>query len=209
MTLANDFRKARRHLSIRDPVLRRLIATVGPCRLRQNPNRFAALVRSIISQQISTKAAASIAARLEHLLGQNGISPSKIMKVSDEALRATGLSAAKVRSLRDLAEKVRRRVVPLTRLHEMSDEEVVDRLVPVTGIGRWTAEMFLIFSLGRFDILPVSDLGLRSSVQRHYGLDELPVKDQLTELAEPWRPYRSIATWYLWRSLAVEPQLVK
>jgi DNA-3-methyladenine glycosylase II len=206
---SNTFRKAQRHLSLNDPVLKRLIATVGPCKLLHNPDRFAALVRSIISQQISTKAAAAIAGRLLQVLQPRGITPSAILRASDEALRTAGLSAAKVRSLRDLAEKVKGRKVPLSRLHELEDDEVIERLTPVRGIGRWTAEMFLIFSLGRRDVLPVGDLGLRASVRRHYGLEELPAKVQLTELAEIWRPYRSIATWYLWRGLGVQPQLEK
>lgn len=198
--------KAQRHLARRDPVLKRLIASVGPCTLQPEPNHFGALVRAIIAQQISTRAARSITARLTDGLGRHGVTARGVLRLSDEALRAAGLSAAKVRALRDLAEKVRGGEVPLDALHEMDDEEVIARLLPVRGIGRWTAQMFLIFSLGRPDVLPVDDFGLRAGVRRHYDLGELPGKTDLIARAEPWRPYRSIATWYVWRSLGGVPQ---
>jgi DNA-3-methyladenine glycosylase II len=200
------FQTARRHLARRDAVLKRVIAQVGACTLWQNPNRFGALARSIIGQQISTKAAASIAARLEEAVGRKGLRPKAILALPDLALRDAGLSAAKSRALRDLAAKVADGSVPLNRIHEHPDEEVIARLIQIWGIGRWTAEMFLIFSLGRLDVLPVDDGGLRAAVQRQYGLPDPPAKGHLTELAEPWRPYRSIATWYLWRSLGFVPQ---
>jgi DNA-3-methyladenine glycosylase II len=198
--------KARRHLSRRDPLLKGLITKIGPCTLWFDSNHFGLLVRSIVSQQISSKAARSIFARLEQTLGSTGIAPAGILSQREEALRAAGLSAAKVRSVRDLAAKVQDGTVPLTDLPGLSDEEVIERLVLVRGIGRWTAEMFLIFSLGRLDILPVGDLGLRVGVQKLYELPETPVKARLIELAEPWRPYRSVATWYFWRSLGGVPQ---
>jgi DNA-3-methyladenine glycosylase II len=198
--------KARRHLARRDPVMKRLIAQVGGCTLQFNPHRFEVLVRSIVSQQISGKAARSISARLEETLGEGGICAPAILATSDEALRAAGLSTAKARAVRDLAEKVHGGTVLLDVLHDLPDEEVIARLLPVRGIGRWTAEMFLIFSLGRVDVLPVGDYGLREGVRRQYELAELPGKDQLAEIAEPWRPYRSIATWFLWRSFGPVPQ---
>jgi DNA-3-methyladenine glycosylase II len=201
-----DHVKARRHLARRDPVLKRLMAHVGPCTLRHEPDGFAALVRSIIAQQISTKAAASIHARLLLALGRRGLRPGALLALSDEELRGAGLSASKGRSLRDLAEKVHTRAVPLRRLPDLTDEEVIEHLLPVRGIGRWTAQMFLIFSLGRPDVLPVDDLGLRAGVRQVYGLPALPERAVLTELAEPWRPYRSVATWYFWRSRGFVPQ---
>jgi DNA-3-methyladenine glycosylase II len=204
--MSADFVKAQRHLARRDRVLKQLIAAVGPCTLRLNPDRFAALARSIISQQISTKAAESIRNRLEQALAPAGLKAAAILALPDEALRAAGLSAAKTRAVRDLAEKVHGKAVPLDALHEQTDEEVIAALLPVRGIGRWTAEMFLIFSLGRWDVLPVADLGLRAGVQQQYGLAELPGKEELTQMAEPWRPYRSIATWYFWRSRGFVPQ---
>jgi DNA-3-methyladenine glycosylase II len=200
------FRTARRHLSRRDLILKKLISTVGPCTLQPHPDGFVALVRSIISQQISTKAARAIAGRLEQALGRQGITPKAVLKLSDERMRGAGLSASKVKSLRDLAEKVQEGLVPLTSLHRLEDEQVIETLIPVRGIGRWTAEMYLIFSLGRLDVLPVDDLGLRSGIQKQYGFKKLPVKKEIVELAEPWRPYRTIGTWYIWRSLGNVPQ---
>jgi DNA-3-methyladenine glycosylase II len=200
------YQKARRHLARRDPVLKSLIQAIGPCTLRYNPNRFGALVRSIVSQQISTKAAAAIAARLEQALASTGLTPGGILALSAAELRAVGLSAAKARSLCDLAERAHNRTLALDTIHELPDEDVIAQLVPVRGIGRWTAEMFLIFSLGRLDILPVDDGGLRAGIQREYGLPTPPTKARMVELAEPWRPYRSIATWYFWRSLGNVPQ---
>jgi DNA-3-methyladenine glycosylase II len=200
------FVKAQRHLARRDPVLKRLVRLVGPCTLWFEPDGFAALVRSIIAQQISTKAARSIHGRLAEALAPGGVVPAAVVAASDEALRGAGLSAAKARSLRDLAERVHGGGLPLDRLHELPDEDVIANLVPVRGIGRWTAQMFLIFSLGRLDVLPTADLGLRVGVQRQYGLAEPPERDALEELARPWQPYRSVATWYFWRSLGVVPQ---
>jgi len=198
--------KAQRHLSKSDPVLERLVADVGPCTLHFEPNRFAALARSIISQQISTKAALAIRTRLEATMDGQGITPAGLLALSDAALRGAGLSASKQKSLRDLAKHVHGNMVQLEAIHELDDEEVITALLPVRGIGRWTAQMFLIFSLGRLDVLPVDDLGLRAAVQAHYRLRKVPDKARLTALAEPWRPYRSIATWYFWRSRGFVPQ---
>lgn len=207
VTDSNDvFRKAQRHLARRDAVLKALIRQVGPCTLWHQPNHFFLLARAIVSQQISTKAAESIGARLAKAAGRRGITPKGILALSEETLRSAGLSAAKTRYVHDLAEKVHSGEVPLDALHELEDEEVIQRLIVIKGIGRWTAEMFLIFSLGRLDVLPVDDLGLRAGVMKQYGLAELPKKADLIERGEPWRPYRSIATWYLWRSRGFVPQ---
>lgn len=205
-TTPTDYRRALRHLARRDPLLKSLIATVGPCTLTPDANHFALLVRSIISQQISTKAAISIRLKLEQALQPKGLKPAAILEASDDQLRGAGLSANKARSLRDLAEKVHTGTVPLKRLRDLPDEEVIEKLIPIRGIGRWTAEMFLIFSLGRLDVLPVDDLGLRVGVQRLHEMPDPPTKGQLHDLGEPWRPYRSIATWYFWRSLGSVPQ---
>jgi DNA-3-methyladenine glycosylase II len=203
---ASPLVKAQRHLARRDPVLKQLIATIGPCTLRFESDHFGSLVRAIIAQQISGKAAASIRGRLEQTLAPHGLTSAAIRTATDDALRSAGLSAAKARSLRDLADRVHAGSVTLHQLHKLADEEVIEQLLPVRGIGPWTAQMFLIFSLGRLDVLPVADLGLRSGVQKQYGLAELPKKDKLEELAQPWQPYRSIATWYFWRSLGGVPQ---
>jgi DNA-3-methyladenine glycosylase II len=187
-------------------VLKRLAQAVGPCTLQINADHFAVLVHSIVSQQISTRAAAAIRARLHESLAPRGLTASRILMRTEGQLRAVGLSVAKARALHDLADKVSRRVVPLKKLHQLPDEDVIACLVQVRGIGRWTAQMFLIFSLGRLDVLPVDDWGLRAGVRRHYGLAEAPRRAQLEAIAEPWRPYRSIATWYVWRSLGAVPQ---
>jgi DNA-3-methyladenine glycosylase II len=200
------YRKAQRHLARRDAVLKALIRQVGGCTLVPDPDYFGSLVRSIIAQQISTRAAMAISARLRETLGRKGLTPSAILAAPTRTLRRAGLSANKVLSLRDLADKVRTRAVPLTRLEPLDDEAVIERLVEVRGIGRWTAQMFLIFSLGRPDVLPVDDYGLRTAVQKHYDLAELPRREALTELGEPWKPYRSVATWYMWRSLGNVPR---
>jgi DNA-3-methyladenine glycosylase II len=197
---------ARRHLARRDPVLKDVIATVGDCTLQPGGDPFSLLARAIVAQQISSKAAAAISGRLLKAVGPRKLTAAKILAAPDELLRGVGLSANKLRALRDLAEKAQSKAVPLAKLHELEDEEVVEKLVPVYGIGRWTAQMFLIFGLGRPDVLPVDDYGLRAAVQRHYTLAELPKREALTELAEPWRPYRSVATWYMWRSLGGVPQ---
>jgi DNA-3-methyladenine glycosylase II len=201
-----EFQKARRHLARRDPIVKTLIRQIGPCTLQNSDDLFGILVRSIISQQISTKAALAIGARLQVALGRGGFRPKNILKADEATLRAAGLSANKQRSLRDLAEKCASGVVPLSKLPDMPDEDVIASLIPVRGIGRWTAEMFLIFALGRRDVLPVDDYGLRAGVQRHYELTDLPKRAELTALGEPWRPYRSIATWFIWRSLGNVPQ---
>jgi DNA-3-methyladenine glycosylase II len=200
------FRKAQRHLARRDSILKQLIATVGPCTLQPNPDAFLVLVRSIIAQLISTKAAASIFARLQQSVGTETVTPAALVAAGASALRSAGLSGAKTRALTDLATRIQDGTLNLQRLPEMSDEEVIAQLVPVYGIGTWTAQMFLIFCLGRLDVLPVEDLGLRAGVQDQYGLPALPDKASLRERAEPWRPYRSIATWYFWRSRGFVPQ---
>ncbi|MBM4071042.1 MAG: DNA-3-methyladenine glycosylase 2 family protein [Planctomycetes bacterium] len=202
----NPFLKAQRHLGASDKVLKEVIARVGPCTLTYNPDGFGVLARAIVSQQISSKAALAISGRLQETLGASGICPAAILRAKDERLRAAGLSASKTLSLRDLAEHCRTGKINFDELPELDDEEVIARLIPVRGIGRWTAEMFLIFSLGRPDVLPLADYGLRAGVQKNYALPEIPVKQVLTDLAEPWRPYRSIATWFIWRSLGNVPQ---
>lgn len=202
----HPYAKAQRHLKRRDPVLKGLIERVGACSLRPDPDGFAVLVRSIISQQISTKAAAAIRDRLVQALGPRGIEPRTVASASEATLRAAGLSAAKVRSLYDLAEKSLNGIVGLADLPHLPDEEVIAQLVVVRGIGRWTAEMFLIFSLGRLDVLPIADYGLRAGVRKQYQLPELPAKDELQELADAWRPYRTVGTWFIWRSFGNVPQ---
>jgi DNA-3-methyladenine glycosylase II len=202
----NTCRKARLHLGRRDPLLAQLIRHVGPCTLQPGAEAFSSLVRAIIAQMISTKAAKAITARVELALLPHTLTPAAVASASEETLRGAGLSRAKALALKDLAARAVSGELPLPRLAELSDEEVITCLLPVRGIGRWTAEMFLIFSLGRLDVLPVDDFGLRAGVRDLYQLSELPSRAALRERAELWRPYRSIATWYFWRSRGWVPQ---
>lgn len=189
------------YLSDIDPIMAQAIARVGPCTLEPNPNVFEALVDSIISQQISVRAADAIMARLRAALpaGSAGsITPQALLPLEQEALRAVGLSTPKARYVRDLTERVTGGQLNLERLIELDDEAVIDELIVVKGIGRWTAEMILIFSLGRPDVLPVDDLGLLEGVREAYGLETRPTPKEMRERGEIWRPYRTIATWYMW-----------
>ena len=200
--MATDYVKARRLLARRDPVLRELIRARGPCGLAdaQHTDPFRALVSAIISQQLSTKAAATIKARLDALVGGQ-LNARRLAAVDDEALRSVGLSRQKIAYLRDLSDRVARGDLALDALDGMADEAVVEALTSVKGIGRWTAEMFLMFRLHRPDVLPLGDLGIVKAVQRAYGMRKVPTPARLTKLGEQWRPYRSVACWYLWASL--------
>jgi DNA-3-methyladenine glycosylase II len=200
--LAIDYSRARRVLARRDPILRDLMRRHGPCGLAdsQHTDPFVALVHAIISQQLSTKAAATIAGRVEALLGGT-LEPTRAASVSDVQLRGAGLSGQKIGYLRDLCRRIEDRSLPLDALEAMADEDVIAALTQVKGIGRWTAEMFLMFRLQRPDVLPVGDLGIVKAVQRNYRMRKVPSAARLHRLGEAWRPYRSIACWYLWASL--------
>jgi DNA-3-methyladenine glycosylase II len=192
------------HLNAADPVMRQIIASVGPFGLKPMRNRFDALVRSIISQQISGKAAASIRQKLEAVAERyGGVTPEGLLRLSTAQMRKAGLSPQKQTYLRELARCVHTREVRLDRLHHLPDEEVIAELIQVKGIGRWTAQMFLIFTLGRTDVFPHDDLGVRAAIKRFYGLDELPDKETSHRIAAAWRPYSTVASWYCWRSLAL------
>jgi 3-methyladenine DNA glycosylase/8-oxoguanine DNA glycosylase len=194
-------RAAEAHLKRADPVMARIVRRVGPAPLRVNRTpAFAALVESIVYQQITGKAAAAIHARLCRALGRRSPRPHDVLGASDETLRAAGLSSVKVRYMRDLAERASAGL-PLRALSRLEDEQVVEALVQVKGIGRWTAEMFLMFRLLRPDVLPVGDYGIRKAMQQSYRLRALPKPAVMQRIAEPWRPYRSVACWYLWRTL--------
>jgi DNA-3-methyladenine glycosylase II len=197
----NRWAAAVRHLRRVDPHLRAIIDRVGPCRLEPRPDRFGALVLSIISQQISWKAARSIGQRLASIGGEP-YEPTRLIRLGDAKLRGVGLSAAKARYVLNLAEAVVSGEVPIDEFDESWDDQAItEALTSVKGIGVWTAEMFLIFVLNRPDILPASDLGVRAGLRTRHGLDELPSPRDCHALTESWRPYRSIATWYLWRSV--------
>jgi DNA-3-methyladenine glycosylase II len=190
----------------KDRIMRKLIDAVGPFSLRPKRNRFAILVQAIISQQISGAAARNIRGRLDVLLEPEGLNPENMASFAESDLRSVGLSWQKAAYILDLAEKTLDGTVRLDKIGRLSDEGVIEMLTQVKGIGRWTAEMFLISSLGRLDVLPVDDFGIRSAIKKLYGLEELPNKQTCIELALPWRPYASIASWYCWRSLELKPK---
>jgi DNA-3-methyladenine glycosylase II len=196
-----DIQQALRHLRRADPVMRDVIRKAGPYTLRPHRNRFRALVFSIVSQQISGKAAAAIRTRLIEYLNPQEISAEAIVRLTPEELRSVGLSSQKSKYLLDLANRVASGDLKLDRMARMSDEAVIEALIQVKGIGLWTAQMFLIFSLGRLDVFPHDDLGVRTAIRNLYSLDELPNKEISHRIATPWRPYASIASWYCWRSL--------
>ncbi len=201
MPLRHD--EAISHLRTRDPILGALIAAVGPCTHKSRRNRFDALVRSILSQQISTAAARTIRARLEERIGVPR--PETILALTVEEMRECGISPQKSKYLHNLAEHVASRRLPLHRLGRLADEDVIEKLIVVKGIGRWTGQMFLMFSLGRPDVLPHDDLGIRAAMRRLYDLPDMPSRDEMDEIASPWRPHATLACWYLWRSLELKP----
>jgi DNA-3-methyladenine glycosylase II len=201
-----DYARARRALMRRDPVIATLIRQHGECGLAsaQRTDPFHALLHAIIAQQLSTKAARTIEGRFSALFDGNP-TPAAVSRVSDEQLRAVGFSGQKVRYVRDLCGRILDRSLQLHALDAMTDDDVIQALTSVKGIGRWTAEMFLMFRLHRPDVLPVGDLGIVKAVQRAYKLRTLPSPERLTKIGETWRPYRSVACWYLWASLRAAP----
>jgi DNA-3-methyladenine glycosylase II len=203
---AAHLRAARRHLRKHDPIMRAMINQVGPCTVRCQRDRFQMLVRSIISQQISVGAARSIRNRLEQLVAPERITSESLLKFKAAKLRSAGISPQKAAYLLDLANKVEQGTLVLRTIGRRSDEDVIKELTQVKGIGHWTAQMFLMFALGRLDIFPADDLGIRIAIRDHYDLKELPGKKLSHEIAQPWRPYATIASWYLWRSLDLQRQ---
>jgi DNA-3-methyladenine glycosylase II len=188
------------HLRQLDPKWQAIIEEVGPCKLVLRPDRFGALVRAIIGQQISSKAAASIDKRVRELAGEPH-APEAILQAGEAALRTCGLSGVKARYVLNLAQAVRDGEVPLDEVHAWEDEAIVAALTSIKGVGPWTAEMFLIFALGRPDVLSPGDLGIRAGLKRFYELDELPNPRECHELTEKWRPHRTVAMWYLWKGI--------
>jgi DNA-3-methyladenine glycosylase II len=202
MMTPNDH--AIRHLGASDPRLAALIARVGPCRIGEKAtesDHFEGLVSAIVSQQLSTKAAATIFARVKALgVDATGtLHPATLLAQPEIALRGAGLSGQKTRYIRDVCEKVHTGVLALDTLHARDDEAVIEALCSIKGVGRWTAEMFLMFRLGRPDILPVGDLGVQKGMMKLFGLRKLPTPEKMVKLAKPFQPYRSAACWYLWR----------
>ena len=201
-----EYERARRLLMRRDPVLGRAIKLIGACGLagRQRHDHLNALTGSIVSQQLSTKAAATIFGRFLALFPNGEITAERIAALDDATLRGVGLSGQKVSYLRDLSARLIDGRLKLDDIEQASDADVIERLTEVRGFGRWTAEMFLMFRLHRPDVLPVDDLGIVNAVQRLYKLRKRPDRKRLYKIGEAWRPYRSVASWYLWQTLRME-----
>src|SRR5712671_4714659 len=203
-----EYEKARRLLMRRDPILAAAIKTIGACGMadRQRTDHLSALVGAIVSQQLSTKAASTIFGRFVALFPDNRIpDAAAIAAQGDAALRAVGLSGQKVGYLRDLSTRIADGRLDLDALDSLPDDAVVERLTAVKGFGRWTAEMFLMFRLHRPDVLPAGDLGIVNAIQRLYRLRKRPDAKRILKMGEAWKPYRSVASWYLWQSLRNEP----
>lgn len=206
--------KARKALAASDPTMAALIERMGnldlATRLRRRKEErpadaYGALLRAIVGQQLSTKAARTIYLRVLDLFDGATPSPEQLLEASEENLRGCGLSGRKTEYVRDLARHVLSGELELDRLGQLDDEQVIEEIVAVRGLGRWTAEMFLLFHLQRPDVLSGGDLGIRKAIQIEYGLEEMPTPTQVIEIGEPWRPHRSLASLYLWESLAAVP----
>jgi DNA-3-methyladenine glycosylase II len=207
--------KARKALAAADPTMAALIDRLGALdvatRLRRRKEErpadaYGALLRAIVGQQLSTKAARTIYLRVLDLFDGTTPSPKQLLEASEEKLRACGLSGRKTEYVRDLARHVLSGELELDRLEQLEDEQVIEEIVAVRGLGLWTAEMFLLFHLQRPDVLSGGDLGIRKAIQIEYGLEEMPTPTRVIEIGEPWRPYRSLASLYLWESLAAVPE---
>jgi DNA-3-methyladenine glycosylase II len=196
-------RKAVIHLKKSDPVLRAIIERVGPCRMEFAPAEFCSLAEAIVYQQLNGKAAVTIFKRFAALAGEP-LKPEGILKLSDDQLRSVGLSKQKSTYLKDLAAKTASGTLDFSRLPDLSDEEAIKHLTQVKGIGVWTAHMFLMFSLRRPNVLPTGDYGVQVAVKKHYKKRKLPKPKDMEKIARAWEPYRSVACWYMWRSLDIK-----
>jgi 3-methyladenine DNA glycosylase/8-oxoguanine DNA glycosylase len=197
-------RAALRHLRRSDPILAGLIRQIGPYRMVRRPERFQALVRAIVFQQLAGRAAQAIYDRFVALFpdaASSFPSPEMVLAIDEAAMRSAGLSRQKLLYIRDLARHVADGEINFHRFAKMDDEAIIEHLTRVRGIGRWTAEMFLMFNLGRPDVFPVDDLGVRNAIHRAYKMEQPPTRKELREFGERWRPYRSVAVWYLWQSV--------
>jgi DNA-3-methyladenine glycosylase II len=198
---------AQKHLSRSDPRLAAIIKKYGDCLITPHTDHYSELVSSIVGQQLSVKAAATIWQRVLVLSGGNPPTPAQLIEADTETLRACGLSYAKVRYVKDLAEHILDGRLDMAHIASLPNEEVIAQLTAVKGLGEWSAHMFLIFGLGRLDVLPVGDLGIKKAAQSVYGLKDLPDKEALQKIAKAngWAPYESVASWYLWKSLDNTP----
>jgi DNA-3-methyladenine glycosylase II len=206
MSAAVNHRKAIAHLKKVDPVMATVIDAVGKCTLqpRAEWTHFDALLRSIVYQQLSGKAAATIHGRVLTLIGDGDGAPKRIVETSHEAFRAAGLSNAKANYVRNLAEHALDGSLPVDSLHELDDDAIIAALTQVKGIGKWSAQMFLMFRLGRPDVLPDLDLGVQKGIQKAYRLRKLPTPAQVVRRGAKWAPYRTVASWYMWRVLELD-----
>jgi DNA-3-methyladenine glycosylase II len=207
-----DPQEAIQYLSAIDTRLAGIIKRAGPftMQIRRMHNPFESLARNIIYQQLHGSAASAIHERVRALFGKRRLHPQDILEASEEQLRRAGLSGAKLAALKDLAAKTLDGTVPtLARLRRMEDEEIIERLTKVRGIGQWTVEMLLIFRLGRADVLPVGDLAVRKGFSLVYGMKELPKPKELVHYGERWRPFRSVASWYMWRAVELPPDALR
>jgi DNA-3-methyladenine glycosylase II len=207
----HNLEQAAQHLAKHDPVLKPVIARAGLAKLEPHTNYYGALVSSIVSQQLSVKAADAIEKRFLNLFDGQFPSPEQILSVSVEQLRAIGFSNAKGRYVHDLAEHILAGKITFDRLPQQSNQEIIDELTDVKGIGEWTVHMFLLFCVGRLNVLPVGDLGIKNGIRALYGFNELPTPQQITELAQQnnWAPYESVASWYVWHSLDNKPAIAQ
>ena len=201
---AQHIKSARLHLQKKDATMKRIIKAVGPCTIKTKPDRFFMLVSSILSQQISGAAAKTIHGRLADAVKPEKISPDSLSGFDIDQLRQLGVSRQKATYILDLAEQVKTGQVVLKQLGRKSNEDVIGELTKIKGIGVWTAQMFLMFSLGRLDVFPIDDLGIQNAIKKHYPTRGELTRKKMETLAEPWQPYTTIASWYLWRSLEVE-----
>ncbi len=211
--MARALTKAQQALAASDPVMTDIVARIGPMSVAERRRRrgqrpddaYGALLRAVVGQQLSTKAARTIYGRVLELFGGEEPSPAALLEVDETALRAAGLSGRKVEYIRDLAGHVISGELELGRLTELSDEEVMAEITAIRGFGQWTAEMFLMFHLGRRDVISGGDLGIRKAIQIEYGLEEMPKPEEVVERSEAWRPHRTLACVYLWETLAATP----
>ena len=200
----DELTRAEQHIARRDPVLRPIVRRVGACALRPHNRHFEILIRSIVSQQLSTKVADTIGQRLKQINTPARFPNARdILAAEHAALRAAGLSNQKVSYMKDLAERTASGAVDLRKLKRQSDDEVIEALISIKGIGVWTAHMFLMFALGRLNVLPVGDFGIRKAIGQLYGFEKLPGPADIEAIARKnrWHPYCSVASWYLWRTL--------
>src|SRR5580693_464285 len=196
-------RRAINHLKKSDPVLRSIIERVGPCRMEFGPPEFSSLAEAIVYQQLNGKAAVTIFKRFAALAG-DPVTPAGILTLTDAQLRSVGLSKQKSSYLKDMAQRATRGELDFSRLPEMTDDEVIKHLTQVKGVGVWTAHMFLMFTLKRPNVLPTGDYGIQMAIKKHYKKRKMPKPEQMEKIAKLWEPYRSVACWYLWRSLDIK-----